>query len=191
MSLRTVLVLLILVLVAYAIVQARRAVAARRAARRAAVPAAPERNEPVEDDGDDDEEIDEAGFNYAPRPAVTSAPAAPVAASATAESAAAVAERFKLELELRQLRGDLTRLQSEQTMQRQVIDDLVDSVRTLREQLEANLSGQGVSPEYDEALVFARRGLDAEAIAERCGITVAEAELVRSMTQRGAGQEDA
>ncbi|THF63180.1 DUF2802 domain-containing protein [Pseudothauera nasutitermitis] len=76
-------------------------------------------------------------------------------------------------------------------MQRQVIDDLVDSVRTLREQLEANLSGQGVSPEYDEALVFARRGLDAEAIAERCGITVAEAELVRSMTQRGAGQEDA
>lgn len=57
------------------------------------------------------------------------------------------------------------------------------------EQFDGGVAKAGGSPEYDEALVFARRGLDVEAIAERCGITVAEAALVRALAQGEKGQK--
>ena len=102
---------------------------------------------------------------------------------------------FELELELRQLRRELELQRSDTAALRQMVDELGRTVHALRTPAAAPLTPpvrQG-SPEYDEALVYARRGLDVEAIAERCGITVAEAELVRSLArgrpgERGGGQ---
>ncbi|WP_142811579.1 DUF2802 domain-containing protein [Tepidiphilus olei] len=45
------------------------------------------------------------------------------------------------------------------------------------------------SPEYVEPMVLARRGLDAPAIAARCGITLGEAELLVAMA-RGEGRSE-
>ncbi len=161
-----------------------RAVGAARRTRKKA-PAVAE----VVDDAADEEDApdDDAGFNYAPMP--RSAAPTP-AAEPAAERPEAAAERFQQTLELQQLRRDIARLQAQDAVQQREIADLNDALQALREQFEANLAGQGVSPEYNEALVFARRGLEADAIAERCGISVSEAELVRSMTRRTGKEED-
>jgi uncharacterized protein DUF2802 len=55
----------------------------------------------------------------------------------------------------------------------------------LREGMEGMQVERSVSPDYGEAMVLARRGLAAEVIAERCGISVAEAALIRSLVQGG------
>jgi hypothetical protein len=67
------------------------------------------------------------------------------------------------------------------------MDEVVDEVRALKAQLEAAAVSQSISPEYNEALVFARRGLDVDTIAERCGISRSEAELVHALAQRRDG----
>jgi DNA-directed RNA polymerase specialized sigma24 family protein len=41
-----------------------------------------------------------------------------------------------------------------------------------------------VTPQHSEAMVLAERGLPALQIAERCGISVAEAELVCALARR-------
>jgi len=94
---------------------------------------------------------------------------------------------FQLELETQQLRRDIAQLRAELGEQRKEIADLAARLRTHQEQVEAGAGVKRVSPEYDEALVFARRGLDVDTIAERCGITVAEAALVRALAQRDTG----
>lgn len=66
------------------------------------------------------------------------------------------------------------------TMQREV-NLLKHEVQQLRQELADLRAASRVSPQYGEAVSLARRGLDASAIAERCGISVAEAELVRSL----------
>lgn len=97
---------------------------------------------------------------------------------------------FEAALEQSTLRHELDALRDELTRQREDIGVLSSQLTALREQVESIGAAQGISPEYNEALVCARRGLDAEAIAERCGISVAEAELVRSMAER-QGDDDA
>jgi hypothetical protein len=86
-------------------------------------------------------------------------------------------------------RQEVDVLREEVSEQRDALAALSHSVETLREQLESVSAAQGISPEYNEALVCARRGLGVEAIAERCGISVAEAELVRSMAERQGGDD--
>ncbi|MGL1832170.1 DUF2802 domain-containing protein [Rhodocyclaceae bacterium SMB388] len=99
---------------------------------------------------------------------------------------------FQQSLVMRQLRNDVDRLQAGLLDACERVSRLEAMVVGLREQLDAAVATQGVSPAYDEALVFARRGLGVEAIAERCGISVAEAELVRSLAQGGSrGREGA
>ncbi len=96
---------------------------------------------------------------------------------------------FQVELEVQQLRRDVAQLRAELAEQRRELADLtarlqVQQVQQVQpEQFDGGVATTGASPEYDEALVFARRGLDVEAIAERCGITVAEAALVRALAQ--------
>lgn len=170
---RVLLLLLIVVLLSYALWQVLQALRERRRAR--AVPSA----QPGADvdrvaPADEEDEVDESLFNYAPRPL----PDAAVAAASAADP-----QVFHQALELQQLRTELTRLQAQQLAQQAEMAALKDALNALREQFEANLAGQGVSPEYNEALVLARRGLEAEAIAERCGISVAEAELVRALNR--------
>lgn len=80
---------------------------------------------------------------------------------------------------------------------------LLDDLRTRHEALQAEVSAlkeslaelraaSQVSPIYGEAVSLARRGYDVQVIAERCGISVAEAELVRSLSSetRDDGEAD-
>lgn len=180
---RVLLLLLVAVLLAYALWQV---LSALRNRRRNAPPPAPSVEATDEDaEADDDVEVDESAFSYAPLPRADQA-GVPQPAAVGEQ----VGERFQQELELRQLRQDIARLQAQHAVQQREMADLNDALTALREQFEANLAGQGVSPEYNEALVFARRGLEADAIAERCGISVAEAELVRSMTRSGGAEQE-
>lgn len=161
---------------------ARPADAARPASSQAAPPPASPlaRDDGAVQGGEDDTDV--FVFDARPRPpsAPWVAPAAPMA-----DGAAAGGDTFQSTLELQQLRRELAQLRAELAEQREQFDALRAELRTMQEQLDATLASQGVSPEYNEALVFARRGLDAEAISERCGISMAEAELVRSLAKGG------
>lgn len=98
-------------------------------------------------------------------------------------------DTFQLELEVQQLRRDVAQLRLEQDEQRRHALAMEERLGAIKAQLDSVLIAPGTAPEYSEALVFARRGLDVDTIAERCGISVSEAELVRSLAQRG-GQVD-
>lgn len=103
----------------------------------------------------------------------------------TPSSTEPVGDAFQLTLEVQQMRLELARVHGDFISQREQIQRIEEGLALLKEQLESAVASQGVSPEYNEALVFARRGLAVDAIAERCGISVAEAELVRSLAQGG------
>ena len=106
-------------------------------------------------------------------------------------SAPPPAEGFQLELEVRQLRRDIVQLRNELAEQRREAQRQAEAMQTLKEHVDSTLASQGISPEYNEALVFARRGMDVGVIAERCGISVAEAELVHSLAQGREAKDDA
>ena len=115
------------------------------------------------------------------------------AAPGSAATTAPAPDAFQTELEVQQLRRDLAQLRGELATQQRALAELGARVGKLEQApapapapaAPAALAlGPGVSPEYSEALVFARRGLGVEAIAERCGITVAEAELVCALARR-------
>jgi DNA-directed RNA polymerase specialized sigma24 family protein len=99
------------------------------------------------------------------------------------------APEFGLELEVQRLRREVGLLQealaSADGAWQAGQQHLEAEVLRLREALAAVQAEHSVSPHYGEAMILARRGLGAEAIAERCGISVAEAALVRSLAQRG------
>lgn len=135
---------------------------------------APEHVDAVVAESDDDEE---------PGPLYSVGP--PVPAPAGAETAP---DAFQHELEVRQLRRELEQQGSALAELRRELDAIREQLRAHKEQADAGVVTRGASPEYNEALVFARRGLDAETIAERCGITVAEAELVQSLARSQAGE---
>lgn len=102
---------------------------------------------------------------------------------------------FGLTLEVQHLRREVTLLREELDTATSAWEDstrrLEAQVMELREGVQGVQAERSVSPQYGEALVFARRGLEAEAIAERCGISVAEAALVRAMAQAGDAPPEA
>ena len=61
---------------------------------------------------------------------------------------------------------------------------LSEEVYRLREELAAVRAASRVSPAYAEAVSMIRSGMDSQAVAERCGISVAEAELVRALSEQ-------
>lgn len=141
---------------------------------------------------DDDEDSDELFvFERLAVPQAASPESEVAAAGQVAATPQVTGEAFQLQLEVQQLRRDISQLRSELDVQRKEIARLADEARERRKQVDVSLPGQGVSPEYNEALVCARRGLDVEEIAERCGITVAEAELVRTLAQGGSDSQGA
>lgn len=150
-------------------------------------------DEVVSDDLTDDDEDSDELFVFE-RPVVPQAASAESEVAAAGQAAATHqvnGEAFQLRLEVQQLRRDISQLRSELDAQRTEIARLADEARERRKQGDVSLPGQGVSPEYNEALVCARRGLDVEEIAQRCGITVAEAELVRTLAQGGSDSQGA
>jgi hypothetical protein len=88
-----------------------------------------------------------------------SAPAAPDAQATPFAATLAVTE---LEAEVRQLRSE---------------------VAALRQELAELKEARRVSPLYADAAALAHRGFDARGVAEECGSSVAEAELVLAMSK--------
>lgn len=94
---------------------------------------------------------------------------------------------FQLELDNSRLRQALQAQRDLVALQQDEIDRLVQDITTLQDELDRLREQPTSSPEYSEALVLATQGLNAEMIAARCGITLAEAELVLSMARRDEG----
>ena len=67
-----------------------------------------------------------------------------------------------IEAELAELRGELAALKVEVSLLK---------------------AARNVSPQYEEAVTLAQQGLAARQIAERCGISVAEAEMVCALSR--------
>lgn len=103
------------------------------------------------------------------------APAAPaVAWQQAAEGMAEDVLRQGLEEELAMLRDEVDTLRGELAALRQ----------DMRQELSQMRATQSVSPIYGDAMQLAIAGYDPAAIAERCGIARAEAELVVALAQR-------
>jgi len=107
-------------------------------------------------------------------------PQAPLAAApATAEAASdfsALLTQKTLENEIRQLREQLAESRKE--------------IQRLSEEVQRVGAAQKVSPLYNEAMALAVRGVDAAGVAGRCGISIAEAELVVALSKRPDAIED-
>ena len=146
----------------------------------------PDRGGVESDDDDDDDDLivfDPSGHLSSGRTAVSGERSGGAGTEGSPKGEAA----FQLELEVRQLRRDIAQLRAELTEQRHEMQRMQSDFVAAREHLETSLAGQGISPEYNEALVYARRGLQAEEIAEQCGISLAEAELVHALGNSGEG----
>ena len=95
---------------------------------------------------------------------------------------------FALELELQRIRREIGSMREVFEAQQREIDILRADIKRLTEPTARRTVPEpiepDVSPEYDEALALARRGVLASVIAERCGITQAEADLVASLAAR-------
>lgn len=114
------------------------------------------------------------GFDYAPSPRQLPA----VSVDETGNGA------FEQSFEWQRLRRDLERLEQKVDEQQRVIAAMQFELDGFREKSPAESAPPSASPEYDAALVYARQGQGAAEIAERCGITLAEAELVCAMATK-------
>jgi hypothetical protein len=83
---------------------------------------------------------------------------------------------FDALMEVRQARHRVDELARRQ-------DAMELELASLRKALAEVRSLTQVSPIYGEAVALARRGYDIEAIAERCGISMAEAQLVSALSK--------
>jgi len=211
MSLRDLLWLAVIALLGYASWQFVRALRAPREPGAAGVqapargptgPAGPRESEEAGANAtiaDDEDGLDEGDFEYAPvlasRPVVAPAPAEPAAGgygssgagSAEQPGGGAEAEVFALQLENSRLRQEFQAQRDLVALQQQEITRLVEDVTALQDELDRIRVQPASSPEYSEALLLSSQGLNAEMIAARCGITLAEAELVLSLSRRGEG----
>jgi len=105
-------------------------------------------------------------------------------------------DSFAIELELQRLRLEINALRETVDAQQKEINSLNASAKSpsmvkVGTTIPFVTQESDMSPEYDEALALARRGIMADVIASRCGITRAEAELVASLAARGRQQEAA
>lgn len=125
-----------------------------------------------QDGASDAGEVGDEDFDYAPE----------LRAQPARGDAAGV---FRDTLDWQQLRHELEMLRRHCAQQDVLIAALRADIEDLRERLApAATPPTSASPEYDAALAYARQGMGAPAIAERCGITLAEAELVCAMAAR-------
>ncbi|MDP2880282.1 MAG: DUF2802 domain-containing protein [Azonexus sp.] len=125
------------------------------------------------------------------RPAVSekSVPVVPVAESAGAPSAESAEADENWAQASEGLAGDALRsgLEQEVAQMRDEVDAIRGELAALREDMQHELAhlraGQTVSPIYGDAMQMAVSGYDPAAIAERCGIARAEAELVVALAK--------
>ena len=140
-----------------------------------------------------------AAVEAAPQTQVVDAP--PVAVAAAAEPRPALPEiplAEMNELEIQQLRRDIGQLRTEQDFLRSELVamrlDMNEIQGTLARAEVQALQPQApqqyvrpVSPQHSEAMLLAGRGVTAAQIADHCGISVAEAELVCALARAEDG----
>ncbi|NWG30519.1 MAG: DUF2802 domain-containing protein [Rhodocyclaceae bacterium] len=63
------------------------------------------------------------------------------------------------------------------------VGKLREEVAQLREEVKELRAARNISPQYAEALGLAQRGMSAQEIADRLGISLAEAELVHALSR--------
>lgn len=111
---------------------------------------------------------------------------------------AAVSRDLLNELEIQQLRQDVTRLRTdcdflrrELAVMRHDVDQLGEQARSEQQAAQAARERtqytRPVSPQHSEAMLLAGRGMSAVQVAEHCGISVAEAELVCALAKAESG----
>jgi hypothetical protein len=153
-----------------------------------------QRTEPLTENRGTAASLDDDLFGYAPLPSKE----IPVSVSPEPESIVRniapdnAFDPFALELELQRLRREVDRIREAFEIQRQEVHALRAEIERLATQPGAPMTlpaAPDVSPEYDEALALARRGVMADVIATRCGITRAEADLVASLAMRARHRE--
>lgn len=81
--------------------------------------------------------------------------------------------RSALELEVKHLRSEAEQLRADMA-------NLAEEVRHLK-------AARNVSPLYSEAMILARQGVSPDGIADRCGISIGEAELVAALARNPTG----
>lgn len=64
------------------------------------------------------------------------------------------------------------------------LEQMRAEIAALREELGKLKTARMMSPQYADAVTLAEQGADARAIAERCGISVGEAELVLALARK-------
>ncbi|MCF8177415.1 MAG: DUF2802 domain-containing protein [Sulfuritalea sp.] len=84
-------------------------------------------------------------------------------------------ERSKLEIEMQRLRREVEQLRAETT-------HLANEIRYLK-------TARNVSPLYSEAMTLAQQDVPAAGIADQCGISIGEAELVAALARGEPGFE--
>lgn len=68
----------------------------------------------------------------------------------------------------------------------QELAELRGELAALKEEVSLLKAARNVSPQYGEAVTLAQQGMTARQIAGRCGISVAEAEMVRTLSRPDA-----
>lgn len=84
-------------------------------------------------------------------------------------------ERSKLDVEVQRLRREVEQLRAETT-------HLAGEIRYLK-------TARNVSPLYSEAMTLAQQDVSVAGIADQCGISIGEAELVAALARGGPGFE--
>jgi hypothetical protein len=74
-------------------------------------------------------------------------------------------------------------LQTEMVGIRAQLDSLQAGLEALRGEVELIKAARAVSPQYNDALSLAQKGMRPEDIAETCGISIGEAELVCALAR--------
>jgi hypothetical protein len=80
-----------------------------------------------------------------------------------------------------------TLLDAESRERMRLVEEAVDELRAelvvLRQEVNGLKTVRSMAPQYGEAMSLAGRGASAQTIADNCGISVAEAELVRALSR--------
>jgi len=124
----------------------------------------------------------------APEPMPVSVPRSPEPVVPLEVPVPAVPQESVNDIEIQQLRRDVAQLRTEQDFLR---SELV-AMRLDMNELQAAKERppqyvRPVSPQHSEAMLLAGRGIPASQIAEHCGISVAEAELVCALARAEGG----
>lgn len=70
------------------------------------------------------------------------------------------------------------------------VQQLRQEVAELKSALEQVKASRRVSPQYNEAMLLAQRGVNAQVIADQCAISIGEAELVAALSRNRQEYED-